>query len=110
MNYMHKLDFQGTLRPSSMLIVNIFSLYTLHKNNNKKVRRFIKKILDFQNLIKIEFCWRLIFEILTVHKTFLGSCEVPNKIILVQSVQQFDVYRIQTDRKTDRQGKFIFIL
>ena len=30
--------------------------------------------------MKIGFCQRLIFEILIVHKPFLGSCEVPHKI------------------------------
>ena len=27
----------------------------------------------------IKYCWWLIFEILIVHKPFLGSCEVPHK-------------------------------
>ena len=30
--------------------------------------------------MKIGFCQRLIFEILIVHKPFMGSCEVPHKI------------------------------
>jgi len=30
--------------------------------------------------MKIEFCWRLIFEILIIYKPSLGSCEVPHNI------------------------------
>ena len=37
-----KLGFQGSFRPSSISIVNIFSLYSLY-NKNKKVLRFYQK-------------------------------------------------------------------
>ena len=42
---------------------------------------FIKKnFVDFQNLMEIEFCRRLIFESLIIHKPSLqGSCEAPQK-------------------------------
>ena len=67
-------------------IVNIFSLYT---KTTRKVNGFKKKIVNFQNIMKIEFCWKLIFEILIIHKTSLGSCEVPPHKIWARSVQMF---------------------
>ena len=45
------------------------------KTKTKKVRGFLKKnVGDFQNLMTIEFCWKLIFEILILYKPSLGSC------------------------------------
>ena len=53
----------------------------------------------------IEFCWRLIFEILIIHKPFMGSCEVPHKI-WVRSFQLFLVFigYKQTNKQTDKQS------
>ena len=48
-------------RPSSLSIVNIFSLCIYIIKQKKKVRGFIKK--DFQNLMKIEFRWRIILKL-----------------------------------------------
>ena len=47
---------------------------------NKKVRRFFIKISWFSKFIKIEFCWRLVFKIFSIHKPSLGSCEVPHSL------------------------------
>ena len=58
-------------------------VWCIHSNakTNKKCRGFSKQnFVDFLNLMIIELCWRLIFEILIIHKPFLGSCEVPHKI------------------------------
>ena len=41
----------------------------------KKFADFINKIWDFQNLMKIEFCWRLIFEILIIENLPFESLE-----------------------------------
>ena len=41
----------------------------------QKFANFIKiQIVDFQNLLEIEFYWRLIFKILIIHKPSLGLC------------------------------------
>ena len=54
----------------------------------------------FQNLMKIQFCWRLIFEILIIHKPSLGSCNVPYTI-WARSVQLlWRLLQIQTDKKS----------
>ena len=98
--------FQGTSHISSISIVNIFSFYTSYIVNKikKKVRRFSEKdFVDFDNLMEIKFCWRLIFEILIIHKPSLGSCDVTHKI-WARSVQLFFVYWIQTNR----QAKYIY--
>ena len=61
--------------------------------------------MDFQNLMKIEFCWRVILKILIIHNPSLGSCEVPHKI-WAQLAQSFDVYWMQTNKQTlDKQSK-----
>ena len=67
-----------------------------------------KKIVDFENLLEIEICWRQIFKILIIHKPSLGSCEVPQKT-WAESVQPFSNTNKQTFRQTDRQAKYIFI-
>ena len=54
----------------------------------QKFADFIKKVVDFQNLMKIEFCWKLIFENLIIHKPSLWSCLVPHKT-LIRFVQPF---------------------
>ena len=47
----------GASRQSSILIVNIFSLYTLQTKKQTKFRGiYEKKFMDFQNFQKIEFC------------------------------------------------------
>jgi len=65
----------------------------------------------FKNLMKIEFWWRQIFEILVIHKPFLGSLGVPQKI-WARSVQPF--WRLldtnkQTDTQTDKPNLYIDI-
>ena len=62
---------------------------------------FIDFLVDFinQNILK------QLFLILTIHKSFLGLCEVPQKIG-ARLVYPFDVYWLQTIR----QGKSIFRL
>ena len=68
-------------------------------------------ILAFKNLMKIEFWWRQIFEILIIHEPSLGSLDVPQKI-WARSVQPF--WRLldtnkQTNRQTDKQTSQIYI-
>ena len=58
----------------------------------KKLSNFVKKNVDFLNLMKIEFCWRLIFEILTIQNFSLGLCEV---------WRSFDTTR-KTNKQTDK--------
>ena len=85
------LGFQS--HPSSISIVNICSFYTLYNTNNENC-------VDFQNLMKIEFCWRLIFEVVIIHKPSHGSCEIPHKIWarLDQSIWRL----LNTNRRTDK--------
>ena len=72
------------------------------KTKTKKFPDFTKrKFVDFLNFMEIEFCWRLFFKIFTIHKPFLGSCEVPQKNV--------DVYWIHTDRQIDKQGIFMVL-
>ena len=104
------LALDGATRPSSKLVVNMFSLCTSKK---KTIRGFSQKISRifkiFKNLMTIEFWWRQIFEILMIHKPSLKSLDVPQKI-WARSVQPF--WRLldtnkqtnkQTNRQTDRQ-------
>ena len=95
------LALEGASRPSSKLIVNMFSLCTSR----------IFKIL--KNLMTIEFWWRQIFEILMIHEPSLGSLDVPQKN-WARSVQPF--WRLldtnkQTNKQTDKLCKLwrIFI-
>ena len=101
------LALEGASRPSSKLIVNMFSLCTSY-NKTKIIRGFSQKnswiFKIFKNLMKIEFWWRHIFEILIIHKPSLWSREVPQKI-WARSVQPFIGYK-----QTDRQAKFIYRL
>ena len=60
---LNMLLVEDALRPSFILIVNMFSLYTLQ---NKKIF-YKKKFVDFQNLIEIKFCPRVIFETSIIH-------------------------------------------
>ena len=43
--------------------MNIFSLF----NKNKQKIASIKNFMDFENLMKIKFCERVIFKILAIH-------------------------------------------
>ena len=75
------LVFQAASGPSTILIEHFPFLYIL-KQKLTKTFAFLKKLnfVDFLNLMKIEFCWKLIFEILIIFKPSLGSCEVQYKI------------------------------
>ena len=65
----------------------------------------MKTFREFLKFNENKICWRLIFEILIIHKPSLGSYEVPHKI-WARSVQFFNVYWIQTNRQTPRQAKY----
>ena len=86
------LGFQGASCSFLISIVNIFSLciYIVEQNKQTKNLRIFKKIksLNVQNIMKIQFCWRLIFDILINHKPSLGSRGGPDKIG-TRSVQSF---------------------
>ena len=58
-----------------------------------------KKIVDFQNLMKIEFCWRLIFFILINYKPSLG---LPQNLGPIGSAVTF-----MGHKQTDKQAKYI---
>ena len=62
-----------------------------------------KSFKIFKNLMKIEFWWSQIFEILIIHKPFLGPREVPHKI-WAWSVQPF---WLDTNRQTDKLNLYI---
>jgi len=109
--------FQGASRPSSISI-GTFSLciHCKTKQTKKFADFIIKNCVDFQNLMKIELCWRQIF----YHPfTSLGSCEVPDKI-WDRSVQPFwrllNTNKVETNTQTNqvyyiyivRWGKMIF--
>ena len=68
---------------------------------------------NFQNLMKIKFLWRQIFEILIIHKPSLWSRDVPQKFGS-DRFSRFDVYWIQTnkqtDKKTDKPNLYIDLL
>ena len=93
----------GRLAPIFHSNCEHFLFVYIVKRNKKKFADFIKKIVDFQNSIKIQFCWRLFFEILIIHNPSLGSCEAPQKIG-PDRFSRFDVYLAQTPRK----AKYIF--
>ena len=58
--------------------------------------------MDFQNLLTIEFCWRLIFLNFENSETFPTFGPDRNN--------RFDVYWAQTDRHPDRKAKHIYTL
>ena len=78
----------------------LFQLWTTQKFSG-----FIKKIVNFQNLMEIEFCLRLILESLIIHKPFLGSCEAPQKN---WTGSVYPCRRLlDSKKKTDRQAKYV---
>ena len=91
---LNNLLIQDTSRPSSILTFNFSSIcehlfFHIIKSNNLHIQYFF---MGFQNITKIRnFLIKLIL-ILSIHKHFLGSCEVPHKI-WAQSVQLF--WRLQ---------------
>ena len=80
------------------------------KQNKKSSRILTKKkwiFKIFKKLMKIEFWWRQIIEILIIHKPSLGPREVPHKI-WAWSVQPF--WRLlDTNRQTDKLNLYIDI-
>ena len=74
-------------------------VYIVKQKQTKKFADLKKNIVDFQNLMPIEFCWRLIFEILITHKPSLGSFEVPYKI---QPLYQTFMRHKQTNWQTSK--------
>ena len=82
----------------------LFHLWTFSICIHYKTKtNFIKKCRGYS---EIEFCKRLIFENSIVNKPSLGSPRVPQKI-LTKRFSRFDVFWIQTDRQTNRQGKYL---
>ena len=70
-------------------------MYSLKRKNKQK-------LTDFQNLMKIDFCWRQNFDILLVHKP---SYEIPHKI-WARSMQPF--WRLlDTNKQTDKTNLYI---
>ena len=81
-----------------------FSLCKHYKTKTKIVYRFYKKnVMDFKNLMRIEFCWMQIFKVLIIYKHSLGTCEVRHKNF-ARSVQPF--WRLLDKKEqTDRQAR-----
>ena len=70
-------------------------------------KEFADFIIFFREFSKFYKNKNLIFEILIIHKPFLGSREVPHKT-LARSVQPF--WRLlDTNKQTERQAKFIYL-
>ena len=70
----------------------------------------IKEIIDFQNLMEIEFWSRVIFEIWIIHKPPLGSREVQHEIWARQGLAALTfIEHRRTDRQTDQQNTKIDI-
>ena len=90
--------------PIFYFICDIFSFL---KTKTIKNSRIVKKFVDLQNFMKIEFCWILIFEILIIHKPSLESCEIPHKNggRIGSAILTFIRYK-QTGRQTDKQSIF----
>ena len=58
--------------------------------------------------MKIEFCWRLIFENVIIHKPSLGSCEVPYKFGH-DRISHFQFWcLLVTNGQTKRKEKYIY--
>ena len=65
---------------------------------------FKKKLWIFQNLMTFEYCWRQTFEILIIRKHSLGHVKyVPDRF------NRFGVYWIKTNKKKNRQAKYLYI-
>ena len=62
-------------------------------------KRKPKKFREFSNLMKIEFCWRQIFEILIIHKPSWGHVRSRTKCG-PHRFSRFNVYWTQTDSYT----------
>ena len=65
--------------------------------------------MDFQYLMKIEFCWGQHFEILIMDLPSLGSWEVLYKI-WARSVQLFRNLLVKTNKQIDKQSIYIDFL
>jgi len=69
-------------------IKHFLFVYIVKQKQTKSSRILQYNLMDFQNLIKIKFCWRLNFEILSIHNHSPGSCAVPHNI-WARSVRPF---------------------
>ena len=92
------LGLRSALRPSSILIVNIVSLYTLKTENNKNFADLMKYFEDFQNFQKSNFVTGKFSKI----RSSINLSQGPDRF------NRFDGYWIQT-KKTDSQTSKVFI-
>ena len=53
--FLQYIGFQDSSRPSSISILNIFSLYILLNKNKQKFADFIKNVRELSNLVKLNF-------------------------------------------------------
>ena len=58
---------------------------------------------SIQNLMTIEFCWRLIFEILVIHKPSLGP--IGSAVLTFFEYKQTDKHH---NKQTDAQAKYTY--
>ena len=96
------------LRAHLQLWTWFFCLHCKTKTN-KNFKDFIKNsFVDFQNFLKIEFCYKQIFENSIIHNPSVGSREVPSKNLgpIGSAVLAFLGYK-QTDKQTPKQAKYI---
>ena len=97
------LGFKSASRPSSISIVNMFSLCTFKK---KKFVDFIKKSWIYKNLKTFTKIKNFNTIILIIHKPSLGSREVSYKI-WARSVQPFWLLTFIGHKQTNKQAKYI---
>ena len=93
------LGFYGASRPSSISIIceHFLFVYIVKTKANIKVCGFSKQFCWFSKFNGNQFCWRLTFEILIIHKPSLGTCKVPHKFG-PDRFRRLDVYWIQTNK------------
>jgi len=91
----------GLSRYSTRVSSSRFSTQTNKKNkNSKKFRGFFK----FNGL---KFCWMLIFEILNIHKSSLGSCKPTKFLNQIGSAVLTCIRYQQTNTMADKQSIYV---
>ena len=108
-NLLFYISFLATLTAYTLTIpnpaeypVSIFLLEKYHCKKQKTSRILWKKNVGyFQNFMEVEFCWRLFFFTLIIHKLPLGHVR-SHKKFRPDRFNRFDVYWIQTNKQTSK--------
>jgi len=94
-------------RESAWIVLWIFKvIWKTYVNKNDDLfftSLYSGRIVNFQNLMKIKFCWRLIFEILIIHKPW-GHVRSPKKFG-PDRFSRFDYKHV--NKQTDKQRIYI---